>query len=213
MIDTFAFSHDGHYLAIGGMSRDSGIRVLDWTTKKDLFPASRPHGAVAHLAYSPNSRQIAAATADGQISLYDTNGQVAHGIETPRNVQIGQIAFAMGGRLLLLPSQGRHDAVVTSPAKVAFFELVTGARLGELATPVDSFTSLTLSDDDRQLALGQANGTILICDGKQWLDKLFSRFPAGESRRWKSYGIIWAMLIQASRTRPSGECVCKQRPR
>jgi hypothetical protein len=61
---------------------------------------------------------------------------------------------------------------------------------------------MALSADSRQLALGRADGTIWICAGSQWLDKLFERFSTGEApplpQLWEQLGASDPMLAYAA---------------
>ena len=74
-IESLAVSADSRFLAIGGngFARSQTLRVIDLTTQDDLFPPTGgPTSLVTRIAYSPNSRQLATATSNGPIILWDS---------------------------------------------------------------------------------------------------------------------------------------------
>ena len=104
---------------------------------------------------------------------------------------------ADGRQLLVARDSSDRSRSWSSLAPVSIWELATAESLGELALPDSANTAMSLSPDNRLLAVGRADGTIWICDGRQWLDRLFTRSVVGVS---PSHLQLWDQLGAADPT-------------
>ncbi len=122
-IRNFAFSRDGRLLAIGGSSHGgTSLRVIDWKTKKELFPPTGSRRLIGRLAYSPDSRQLAAGTVASEIHLWDTSsGRLSRTLQADC---MGALAYSPDGWLLgavaregayYLWSAGTADELLSRP--------------------------------------------------------------------------------------------------
>jgi WD40 repeat protein len=127
----------------------------------------RTHDEVASLAFSPDSKSIAAA-ADKQLQIWDAAGNgAASKLSTPVNPP-NPIGHSQPLTTVQWTPDGKHVASAADDGKVKLWDPATGGKVAEydagagIAT-VPKMSGLAFSPDGRQLAVG-VDGVLTILD-------------------------------------------------
>jgi WD40 repeat protein len=150
-----AVSADGYTLA-----SDDGNNIRLWhiASHKPLgSPLRPPYFGESDLAFSPDSRTLAVATADLKIRLWDvrTHRQVGKPLSGHRDL-ITNLAFSPDGHLLASTSQDRT---------VMLWDLRTHRQLGQSLTGhTATVTHVAFSPDGRTLATSSLDKTVRLWD-------------------------------------------------
>lgn len=101
------------------------------------------HGAVWTVRWSPDGDRLAAASADGLVSVFDTAGAVVHRLAAPRSTSFQGLDWSPDGRFLAAGA-GDHAVYV--------FDAATGEPFDRLDGHADDVAAVAWSPDGRKLA-------------------------------------------------------------
>ncbi len=145
-------------------------------------PGSRlltiPHGAeVWGVAFSPDSKRMATACADGFARVYEVPGGRLLMTTAAREKNVWRVKFSPDGRLLATASGGRRS----TSAKV--WDAASGAEVLSLVGHTARVRAIDFSPDGRLIATGSADETVRIWDASTGRElKRFGGEPARRPR-------------------------------
>jgi WD40 repeat protein len=168
-----AYSPDGLWLAsAAGMNMYASSRapfdptergeVKLWEARTGVeirkFPPVK--GAVYGVAFSPDSRWLAAGGADGMVRIWDTGDPASTTRELPGHIgMVKHVMFLPDGRLV---SAG-GSSIGSEFGEVKIWDLATG-RVLDLSGHTQMVQALACSPDGRRLATGSLDFTIKLWD-------------------------------------------------
>jgi WD40 repeat protein len=190
---SLAFSPDGKTLACAGAWNDSsflpkgvtlniqgvevtrkeGYAVLAWDvgTGKETRRFTGLGDKIKSVAFAPDGKTVAAASADGRVALWDAAGKerlyiVAH----PAHAES---AFAASPGVIFTPDS-KVLVTASTDRTIRVWDAATAKELGQFAVPDTGCYCLAVSADGNVLATGAPDGTILL-----W-DRTKAKLPRGD---------------------------------
>ena len=121
VVDSLAYSHDGHYLA-AGLAEGYGIRIYDTRTHALVGADSRYGERVTGLDFDRNGR-LAAAALDGAVRLYDRDHRLVSKKVTAEGRQPKDIRFSPDARELAVGFFDTPRVVILSTEDLATLHL------------------------------------------------------------------------------------------
>ena len=152
--DAVAFGPDEGLLASGGPNPNPLVRVWNVATGQERHTLRDHNWGILGLAFSPDGRTLASASADSSVRLWDL--KTGAPIETPPMGHAGPcrgVAFSPDG--LYLASAG-HDQTVK------IWDTATWREWRTLRDPTNGIQSVAWSPDGRRLAWGGTDATVKI---------------------------------------------------
>lgn len=158
----FAVSPDGRFLATlmnkAWGSWEGTIIILQ--LPQGVLLHEVPHGwPFVSIAFSSDSKLLAAGTLDGKIKLWDmTTGKEVRTIDTQAFIPVGALAFSPDGRWLASSTCERRDLKVTCEqpdvGKINLWEVATGKLLRVISSSHQGeVMKLAFSPDSKVLAV------------------------------------------------------------
>jgi WD40 repeat protein len=140
------------------VSVDAGGHIQFWDTLtwQPRFPMQvvDPPSVLIGIAFSPDSRTVAAGAFDGAIRLWDagTGQPISEPIQAHTTGWALSVQFDPTGKLL---ASGGEDGIIT------LWDPATGAQMGpQLAGHANRVTDLAFSSDGKTLVSSSADGTV-----------------------------------------------------
>jgi WD40 repeat protein len=168
---SIAFSPDGRLLASGGSSapgtkQPSGteVRVWDAANGANLLSLEGHTGAVLGIAFSPDGKRLATASADRTVRLWDVGSGALVGTLQGHGGAVWGVGFSHDGRRL---------ASVSRDASLRLWDVASGAELLTLEGSNGGLFSVAFSPDGNRIMTG---GTATSPKGSGWFE--------GEIRMW-----------------------------
>jgi WD40 repeat protein len=161
-VHTIAFSPDGRLLAFG---QRNGIRIYDPVSGKDAAPFKQTMAPVPALAFSPDSRHLAAAGASSlTIKFWDVAGEKMS-FEIPENSNpASTVAISPDGRLIAAPGSLEVGAGPTAKIWKVDWDANTYKEFGILSGHARYVFKVAFSPAGRYLATGSWDSTIKVWD-------------------------------------------------
>jgi WD40 repeat protein/serine/threonine protein kinase len=154
--DAVAFGHDERLLASGSPNPNPLVRVWDVATGQERHTLRDHNWGILGLAFSPDGRTLASASADSSVRLWDVGTGAP--IKTPPMRHDGPsrgVGFSPDG--LYLASPGMEQTV-------KIWDTATWREWRTLHDPTNGILSVAWSPDGRRLAWGGTDATVKIGD-------------------------------------------------
>jgi WD40 repeat protein len=171
--NSVAFSPDGRQLVSGsgdvepvGEAPAGEVRVWDVATGREALARKVRFSAALSVAFSPDSRRVAAGTGQyrkgGEVRVWDTaTGQDIFCRKGYDPLAIGCVAFSPDSQHLVC-AIWEMDQLTDWTSKIKFWDLTTGRETLSLSDRrLSSFSSLALSPDGRYLATASRTGKVV----------------------------------------------------
>jgi len=127
--------------------------------------------AVTALAYVPRSQELAAASMDGSVRLWDTDATKVLRTLVTSSLEVYAIAVAPDGKTLVTAGSG---------AEIQAWEIATGKLLHSIKAHDGPVAALAYSPDGKLLASGGYDKSIRLWDAATWKEK--AKFTEGLDR-------------------------------
>jgi len=154
--DAVAFGPDEGLLASGGPNPNPLVRVWNVATGQERHTLRDHNWGILGLAFSPDGRTLASASADSSVRLWDV--ETGEPIKTPPMHHDGPsrgVAFSPDGLYLAAPGMEQT---------VKIWDTATWREWRTLHDPTNGIQSVAWSPDGRRLAWGGTDATVKIGD-------------------------------------------------
>jgi WD40 repeat protein/serine/threonine protein kinase len=157
-----AFRPDGKRLAVAG---NGSIIVHDLVERSQK--EHRVHEKmIASLAYSPDGKWLASASADGTVKVWDAQTGAPRYAPFPHIDRANSVAWSPDGQWLASGDQS---------GKVYIWDAPTGGQVHALEGHKSAIYGVAFNPDGKQLASAGSNGNMRVWDLEPWLKNLKRR--------------------------------------
>lgn len=161
LVTALEFSPDGRRLASGHIN--GSIHLWEIDNEDETEGAMQHDLAVSGLTFSTDGQSLATASKDGIVKLWDLatvqDGSPRHGLQRKPAPVVAMVTARDAGWLIT-------GLINTTTRRYVIQIQETGGERAELATlsVPNGFSVLTLSDDERILAMGGQDGSVRLYD-------------------------------------------------
>jgi WD40 repeat protein len=183
-IRRLAFSSDGRHLAIGSPDK---VEILDAATGETTMTLSGTDG----VAWSPDNRKIATASADNTATIWDAESG------KPLIILRGHEGYVIG---LAWSRDGKSVATVSEDKTARIWDATTGAEQKCLRRHKEALTTVAWSPDGKSLMTTSSDGQGKLWEAGSWRDRLtipVSKFDASV-QRWSPDSTRVAFVSEGS---------------
>jgi len=148
-----SFSPDGTMLVTASL--DCNIRLWNAGTGEFHTGIIRQSGQIRNVSFSPDGRQILVASQSRSVSIWDLSGAEPLVSHLPTSSVAHDVVFSPDGRLAI---------ILTVSAGAFGWDLAAAKPLTALWGNLNLIRSAHFSRDGRWLALGNSDGSAIVCD-------------------------------------------------
>ena len=150
------FSPDSRFLAVGGSS--PLIQLSDWRTgkRKSSIPLNAPPTEITAMAFSPDSRLLAASCGFGGANLYIWDVGMRRGVRLA-----GHRGWVMA---LAFSPNGKRLASASTDQTLRLWDVERQIEVGRWRGNTDEVWAIAWSPDGRNLVTGAKDGTVRFWD-------------------------------------------------
>jgi len=159
-INSLALAQDGKTLA---EDDEYGGTVYLWNVSTGQragtlrYPGSDPNGIINSVAFSPDSKTLAAGALDGSVYLWDVRAGRSVTLQGPTNLRVNAVTFSPDGGTLAVGGGGGVFG-----GEVTLWNLFTDKAAAPLLDQAGVIDSVAFSNDGSILVAGDENGAIYV---------------------------------------------------
>jgi WD40 repeat protein len=166
MPSRLVFSADGTLLAAADAHE---VRVWHVPTRKRFRLYQGHENAVFDLAFSPDGKRLASASADQTIRIWETESEEEVAQLKVDNIQFQSLAFSPDGTTLV---SGGSDSLLR------LWDVTTAKEQHQFAGHQSAVTSVAFSRDGKTVASSDQTGLIRLWEAATGKEKVVNRLPA-----------------------------------
>ena len=177
VLQTIAFSHDGKFLAAGGMFGHDYFEIYDVETLKSIKTFKRKPNELTNcpfLAFSPDGKYLTTAALDDPMITWDIQTEKEF-INFSRFTSVSEARYAPDGRIPNLSQlkivwqvayspDGKILATAGPKKEIYLFDSITGRELAVLLGHKGDVKCLAFSKNGKLIATGSSDGMVLLWD-------------------------------------------------
>jgi RNA polymerase sigma factor (sigma-70 family) len=157
-----AYSPDGSILASG--ARDSGIRLWDAATHKELRHLQGHQNGIMAIAFSRDGKRLASASEDRTIRLWDVTTGKCLGLFQGHEAAVMAVVMVPDGKTIISAGLDKAIRFWEVPDLQPGQGAMAGKEIRCLNDKLGYLYALALSPDAKTLAAGNGNGRIRLWD-------------------------------------------------
>uniref|UniRef100_A0A2P2KSL5 Uncharacterized protein n=1 Tax=Rhizophora mucronata TaxID=61149 RepID=A0A2P2KSL5_RHIMU len=155
-----AFNTEGSVLAVGG--EDGNIRVFKWPSMEIILNEAQAHKSVKDLCFSPDGKFLVSLGTRGPGRVWDVTSST---VVTSLSIENGEIFASCRFCQTNDKTQVLHIAAITGKGgSIVTWKTSPWGRIRSKHIVKEPVSSLNVSPDGKHLAVGTAQGDVLLLD-------------------------------------------------